>query len=298
MADQYPILQLQSDSPDVIEQLGSKEKFWFRMPGDEQPWLFKFTRENTGEDWSEKLASEVAHLLGVPAARVELAIFMTRRGCASRSFVETKKGFDLIHGSELLTGRVLGYDRAKQRHQSDHCIPNILSAIEQTFPPKQRAIQLRTLAGFIVLDAIICNTDRHHDNWALIRGPFGTGKIVHQVAPSFDHASSLGRELRDEKRRQMVAQKLIGRYVAKGSGGIYWQKADAKGANPLDLAIQAANKYPDFFRPWLEQVRELNVSRLEELVARVPADWMSLESKEFCTRLMSATIDRLKAVQL
>ena len=55
-------MQLRSDSPDVIEQLGSKPKFWFRLEGDEQPWLFKFTRENTGEDWSEKIASEVATL--------------------------------------------------------------------------------------------------------------------------------------------------------------------------------------------------------------------------------------------
>ena len=278
--------------------MGARRKFWFRLPHDEQPWLYKFTRENTGEDWSEKVASEVAHLLKIPAATVELAMFMKRRGCASRSFVETKKGFDLIHGSELMAGRVLGYDRSKQRHQSDHCIPNILKAIEETFPPRQRAAQLRTLAGFIILDAIICNTDRHHDNWALIRGPFGAAKIIHQVAPSFDHASSLGRELRDEKRKNMLAQNLVGRYVAKGGGGIYLQCSDAKGANPLDLAVQSAKKYPDFFSPWLELVRQLQVESLENILARVPVEWMSVESKQFCIKLMSATIETLKAVQL
>src|SRR5260370_26592245 len=103
MPEPFPIRQLLSDSPQVIEQLGSKEKFWFRITGDEQPWLFKFTREGTGEDWSEKIASEVAKLLGVPAADVELAQFMGKRGCASRSFVRTKQGFELIHGSEVLT---------------------------------------------------------------------------------------------------------------------------------------------------------------------------------------------------
>jgi hypothetical protein len=50
------------------EQLGSRPKFWYRVAGDNQPWLFKYTREHTGEDWSEKIASEVAKLLGVPAA--------------------------------------------------------------------------------------------------------------------------------------------------------------------------------------------------------------------------------------
>lgn len=298
MPDDFPILQLRTDSPEVIEQLGSKPKFWFRMPGDEQPWLFKFTRENTGEDWSEKVASEVAHRLEIPAARVELAMFMGKRGCSSRSFVETKKGFDLIHGSELLAGRVLGYDRAKVRHQRDHSVPNIITAIEHTFPPKQRAVELRTLAGFIVLDAIICNTDRHHDNWALIRGPFGDGKVVHRVAPSFDHASSLGRELRDDKRRSLLAHKMIGRYVAKAGGGIYWQSTDGGGANPLDLAVRAAREYPGFFRPWLERINRLQQAELEAIVSRVPADWMSLESKQFCLGLMAATVETLKAIQL
>lgn len=88
MAELYPILQLRTDSPEVIEQLGSKPKFWFRKPDDEQLWLFKFTRENTGEDWSEKIASEVAKLLAVPGPQVELAKFMDKRGCALRSFVE------------------------------------------------------------------------------------------------------------------------------------------------------------------------------------------------------------------
>lgn len=228
----------------------------------------------------------------------ELAMFMNRRGCASRSFVETKKGFDLIHGSELMAGRVLGYDRSKQRHQSDHCIPNILKAIEETFPPKQRAAQLRTLAGFIILDAIICNTDRHHDNWALIRGPFGSSKIVHRVAPSFDHASSLGRELRDPKRKSLLAQNLVARYVARAGGGIYWQVADAKGSNPLDLAVQAAKKYPEFFSPWLALVRQLQVASLESILARVPVDWMSIDAKQFCVKMMTVTIETLKEVQL
>jgi hypothetical protein len=104
MPEPFRVLRLQSDSPEVIEQLGSKPKFWFRMPGDKRPWLFKFARENTGEGWSEKIASEVAKLLGVSAARVELAEFMGKQGCASRSFVDKKKGFSLIHGSELLAG--------------------------------------------------------------------------------------------------------------------------------------------------------------------------------------------------
>lgn len=299
MPEPFPIFQLHSDSPDVIEQLGSKEKFWFRMKGDTQPWLFKFTRENTGEDWSEKIASEVAKLLEVPAAEVELAMFMGKRGCASHSFVKTEEGFDLVHGSEVLAGRVLGYDKSKWRHQCSHNIKNIIAAVESAFPNRQPVQQLRTLAGFIVLDAVICNTDRHHDNWALLRGPSEQGKkTVHTIAPSFDHASSLGRELRDDRRKIMLAQGQVEKYAFKGSGGIYWLENDSKGENPLNLAIKAAKEFPNYFRPWLERVQKLRSEDISGIVQKVPIDWMSLDAKQFCLKLMSVTVEKLKAIQL
>jgi hypothetical protein len=272
----YPIFILDFDSPDVIEQLGSKPKFWFRKQDDDQPWLFKYTRVNTGEDWSEKIASEVAHLLEIPAAVVELAMFRGKRGSASRSFVEKDKGFGLIHGSEVLAGRVLGYEKTKQWHQSNHSIKNIISAVELTFTPRQRRQQLRTLAGFIVLDAIICNTDRHHDNWGLLRGPFGRGKARHQVAPSFDHASSLGRELGDERRKAiMLDLNGIERYVMRGRGGIFWDDRDTKGENPLLLAIKAAKTYPKYFYPWIQKLGEVNPKDISGIVERIPVQYIN-----------------------
>ncbi len=298
MTEHYKIIKLRVDSPDVIEQLGSKPKFWFRMKEDDQPWLFKFTRVNTGEDWSEKIASELAHLLGIPAAQVELAMFMEKRGSASRSFVEKDKGFGLIHGSEVLAGRVLGYEKSKQWHQSNHCIKNIITAVELTFTPRQQRQQLRTLAGFIVLDAIICNTDRHHDNWGLLRGPFGRGKARHQVAPSFDHASSLGRELGDERRKAMLDPNGIERYVMRGRGGIFWEDSDAKGENPLLLAIKAAKAYPKYFYPWMQTLSELNPEDISGIVGRVPVQYISNEAKEFCLRLMTYTFEKLKEATL
>jgi len=296
MLELYPVLNLEVDSPEVIEQLGSKPKFWFRIEGDEQPWLFKFTRENSGEDWSEKIASEIANLLGIKAATVELALFEGKRGCASKSFVRTTHGFDLIHGSELLAGRVLGYDKDKRWHQSDHSIGNIITAIENTFPTRRRIAELRMLAGFIVLDAIICNTDRHHDNWALLRGPSAAGSTVREIAPSFDHASSLGRELRDERRHVVQEQAGLMRYALRGRGGIYWSSNDERGENPLLLAVKASAKYPSYFRPWLQQVRELKANCFDGIVDRIPPNWMSVEAKRFCLALMRETVEKLRAI--
>ena len=56
-------------APENREPLGSKKKLWFRDPmGTEPRVLFKYNRADTGEDWSEKVASELAQLLGLPHA--------------------------------------------------------------------------------------------------------------------------------------------------------------------------------------------------------------------------------------
>ena len=78
MTSSYPIYPI-SAQPEWIEQMGSKPKFWFRRPDDGQQWLFKFSREGTGEDWAEKIAAEIAGMLDISAPGVELAVFDGRR---------------------------------------------------------------------------------------------------------------------------------------------------------------------------------------------------------------------------
>lgn len=295
----YPILELQTDSPVLIEQLGSKPKFWFRIPDEKQPWLFKFARERTGEHWAEKIAAEVAALLRLPAAHVELAEFAGKRGSASRSFVRRHDGFDLVHGDELLAGHVTGYDRAKTFRQSDHSINNIVKAITAVFgEPAMRDEQLTRFAGLIVLDAIIGNTDRHHQNWGILRRTVAPGKVENELAPSFDHASSLGRNIPAAERDRRLAQHTVLNYVRKGRGGIYWSAGDAKGANPLDLAIDATKAWPNHFRPWMSRLQNLSDPDFRAIVDRIPPGWMDNSEKEFCVQLLVSTSSELKKVPL
>jgi len=295
MADEFPILYLKTDDPVLTEQLGSKPKFWFRLKDDEQRWLFKFAREGTGEHWAEKIAAEVASRLGLPAARVELADFMGKRGSASRSFVFKEQGWDLVHGDELLAGHVISYERDKIFRHSSHSINNIVTAIGKVFAEDTvRHSQLTTLAGFLVLDALIGNTDRHHQNWGVLRRVGAEGRVEQEIAPSFDHASSLGRNEPDAGMLRRLQANTVLNYARKGRGGIFWSAADTRGANPLDLAERAAVKWPDYFRPWLGRISELREADFIGIVERVPADWMSAMQKIFCLRFLCVTHSELK----
>ena len=291
----YPVLQVLPEHVVGDEALGSKTKFWFQK--DDQRWLFKETREGTGEDWAEKIAAEVARISGISAATVELAEFQGRRGCACLSFVDTSTGEGLLHGNEILAGMVLGYDRAKKFHQSDHTLQNIEKAIRKFLPDKaSHGRALTKLASYIVLDALIGNTDRHHENWALllrlIKKDAGA-QILTEVAPSFDHASSLGRELLDDGRTRLLDSGSVGTYVRRGHGAIYEKTTDRHGVNPLSLAEFGARHFPEFFMPTLQQLKAVPVQRLQDTVIDVPSVRMSDASKTFVRVFFAYTYDVL-----
>jgi len=161
----YRIARIPEDARLDTEQLGSKPKFWVFFEGHR--WLFKEARINTGEDWAEKVAAEIAKAIGIRAATVELAQYAGRRGSISLNFVDVDAGGALVHGNEILALQVTGYDKGKMFQQSDHTLENIRIAIQGLFGQVADPI-LTELAGYLVLDALIGNTDRHHENWGLV----------------------------------------------------------------------------------------------------------------------------------
>jgi hypothetical protein len=68
------------------ETSGAEEKYWLQEPAGPL-WLFKPVTVKQGhvhgEDWAEKVVSELGRLLGIPCARIELAEFRGQTGCIS-----------------------------------------------------------------------------------------------------------------------------------------------------------------------------------------------------------------------
>ncbi len=300
MPDLYPIIQVKQESARDPEDMGSKDKFWYRHPQKEEDWLFKYPRlnkgEHTGEHWAEKIAAEVAALLEIQHARVELAVFEQKRGSVTKSFAQDGK--ELIHGNQMLARVFHNYDLKRKFHQSSHTLANIWQVMDHIFSKPEDAEKAKLcLAEYVLLDGLIGNTDRHHENWGILRKK----KDDHWeefVAPSFDHASSLGRELQDTRRDRRLAEDRIGDYVEKkgkkGSGAIYWLEDDQHGPSPLELVRRATCKYPDLFRPALTKLEKVDDRSLDNLVNRVPSDWMSPSAKKFAIALMRYNLEQLQ----
>lgn len=302
----FPILTITHDQFADVEQLGSKEKFWFWQEG--QKWLFKEARtidapegaESTGEDWAEKVAAEIAQLLNIPAATVELADFEGQRGSASLNFTSTAQ--QLMHGNEVMAGYLDNYDPEVRFKQTSHTVENIIVAIRKMFPQaNEHRTVLQRLASYMVLDALIGNTDRHHENWGLLWqvlveiNDFNESVRLNKqydVAPSFDHASSLGRELMDTKRAEVLAGNRIEAYVRKGRGGIYLSDG-RKGANPLALVESMAVQYPDYFMPTLDVLRSVPLTRFTDLLDRLPSDRASQTACQFAKEMLRVGYESL-----
>jgi hypothetical protein len=290
----YPVINASSFERDRTESMGTKKKFWCRDPGDNQ-YLFKYSRENTGEDWAEKIAAEVAAALGVPHATVDLALCDERRGTLTLAF--TSEALPLVHGNELLQERHPAYP-AHARYEDEasaHTLSAVLGVLAQPFvhPPSAGVPALATaadwLVGYLMLDALIGNTDRHHENWGVLVWLDRSERFA-ALAPSYDHASSLGRELRDTRRTTLLGGKgprhSVAAYAKRARSALYRSPADAHPMSTLDACREVMKERPSAGQHWLERIEALDDDILNRIVDRVPQDRMSDLSRAFAVALM------------
>ncbi len=130
----YPIHIVPDNAYDLLEQLGTKRKFWFE-DATGTPTLYKEGRPNTGENWAEKVCCEIALALGLPHAQYDLAVWRGTKGVVSRSFVPV--GGRLVLGNELLGAWVPGYQKETRYQARQHMLGRVMVLIGRqgvTFP--------------------------------------------------------------------------------------------------------------------------------------------------------------------
>lgn len=295
--DRYPIIYIQDTWILDDEPMGTKDKVWVELPDDPRPWLFKFSRVNkdhvSGEHWSEKIAAELASILKIPHAQVEIARLNEHWGSLSRQFGELQDhDVEMVHGNELLSGIIEGYDKTRRFGQNEHTLSNILRVLQEVWETDRLALQhvYEHFSAFIILDALIMNTDRHHENWALFRRTGKDGTIEYFPAPTFDHASSLGRELPRSRLRGWANDPWrVDWYIKRATGAVFLHPRGKRGANPLHLARVLHRKWPYFIQPWIDKVSRMNDESLSLPVQLIPEECISSESRDFVFKLIKRT---------
>ncbi len=307
MSDRYPIVEVDPEWETGPEQMGSKRKFWFRRPEDPDGpnWLFKFPQGDTGGHWAEKIAYEIAGTMrSIEAPPVELAICRTadgelRRGSITQSF--SPKGYGLHHGNQILHSMDVNYDPEQKFKQKMHTIRRIFSGMD-IFKDGSFANQCRAeLAGYLIFDAVIGNVDRHHENWGILRKRVG-GEWRGRLAPTFDHASSLGRELLDtgskKSRKRYLDELGIEGYAKRAHGAVFITEASSRGPSPLELirwCVREAD-YRQFFERAFRELDLPDPEEMREVVEKIPDGWMTPVSRTFAGKLLHYNCERLQEI--
>lgn len=164
----FPVLDVSDWAVAELEPGGTDEKVWLRVPGGDTKALFKPNRSRAGleqgEDWPEKLASEVATLLGLPAAGIDLAERNGGRGCLSYDIVP--RYYELQPGAVLLDELLDFQHDPRDRAARGHTLTNIRQVLSGYGPPPgfsgpAELDAFAVFAGYLLLDALISNRDRH-----------------------------------------------------------------------------------------------------------------------------------------
>ena len=223
---------------------------------------------------------------------MEFAEHQGNRGSITENIVPDHH--DLIHGNEVLESAIPYQDsRDLNFHSSDHTLGNIWLALDAIFGLDAVRLDAKNkFAEYLVLDALVGNTDRHSENWGILQKQ-DVSRSIESLAPSYDHGSSLGHELMVARRERWLGHG-VDVYTERGQGQIYWHRTDRYGPSPLELIRLAVSQYPEPFRNAIAKVENLDDSTLQGIVNAVPEGWMEPSARTFAFELMRYSCRRLK----
>lgn len=282
-----------------IEQLGTKEKFWFKDKETDVNCLFKVGRPGTGEDWVEVMVAHIFNLLNIPHATYQFAKYDLQFGTVSESFVPN--GARLIHGNELLAKihEEIGeeYDMHTFYKVKAYKLRTILLLLKTNLVLPADNISKYTpctnpaemFIGYLIVDCLVSNQDRHHENWGLIIN----GKTIY-LAPSYDHASGLGSKASDEEKEKRLSTNdqnyTVAAYVKKAKTPFYEKGKLLKTIETIEICAKM-NKEATLM--WLDKIERLDINQINDIFRTISDDLISGISKKFALEMIKENKKRL-----
>ena len=311
VADWWSRLDVSAWPIERIETAGSTENRWLLEPQTGAQWLHKSTvipsnLIEQGEDWTEVVSTQVAMALNVPCADTRLCLREGRRGSISRSV--RPADYNLFEGRVVLEranapGYVAhvegqpGVDPARPKvRRPGHSLENVKMALRGIAQPPKfdgpfGCDAFDVFAGYLLLDAVIANRDRHEQNWAILSPSLTTEDEI--LSPSYDHASSLGFNLTDERRTGMLSEPtMLQRWAEKGTA----YRFEHVGTPPtlIEHAVSALRLCSPTGRTWWkDRVSALDLRPITTIL-QDGLTTVSHPSSTFATEILDLNLRRLR----
>ena len=176
--------------------------------------------------------------------------------------------------------------RAKERlgHNLDH-VYQVLSPLDAVAMPGGLTAYDQ-FCGYLFLDALVANRDRHEENWGVLRDP--EGRVT--LAPSYDHGNSLGFNLTDKVRiRELARDPQLVKWAGRGFADRFERCQEVTLVEFAYRALkQATSATGDY---WHGRLAYITTTDWETLINRTPE--MSEACRTFCIRLLTTNQRRL-----
>lgn len=229
--------------------------------------MFKYEREDydCSEASSEKLAYEIAKVLGYDCAKIELAVDNDNKiGVLNYYFSDR---FNAPH-----TDIVAYLNKDTKERNSYYTISNIKSVLDD--------IDTDLFKNFIkimIFDALIGEQDRHEENWGITEKQ---GKSF--ISPLYDNGDSLLREFRNISNAQKYYDgiKDFNAYIERSQTIIYKEDNKSKYKH-FELIKYLYDKFPQHVIPEIINLNKLTDEIIEELVNKIPDELLTNEHKKY-----------------
>ncbi len=183
------LISFDSWEVDIDTPLGSgaSKKNWLINYEKKQRGIFKYPKVTsksniTGEYWAECLACEIANILNIPCAKVDIGSYCDSIG--SMSYMLLKENEYLNEGLYFISKEYPAYSVDKFFDSSTgtwYSLQMIMKSLKEMGLEKDFLI-------IPLFDALIGNTDRHHSNWGVV---LSKDNLKPKISPLYDNGSSL-----------------------------------------------------------------------------------------------------------
>ncbi len=268
----------------ALNPTGSRDKLWLADVDVTGFFLFKESKlRYPWEFWTEIIAFEFGKLLDVAVPRTRPAVRSGICGALidyipAMKIEKVKQGpvvqqlEVMFEGGEWILEVDPTFDRKKGEKHNICQIEQLLNKSE-----------LREFIRFLIFDAIIGNTDRHQDNWALVCPSAGGGKKlpVHRLAPAYDNAAGLANNILESNLPKYIQnENALAKFIGKGEQHLRWSE-DGKNLvrlNHFDFLLKLNTKH-SFVKEEADKMSKFKIDGFRTILSDIGS--VALSSPQF-----------------
>lgn len=316
----------------VVENPEDHVEYYFKTSLKKEKLDYKY------EFWSEIIASEIGSLLGFNTLRYDIAFNTDEIGCLSKSMVTQGQNM-LNEGINYLTGYDASYnpkDKKSKIQYTFHFISESLKHFKLDKYIKEiveiiifdsiigngdrhqenwgvitdyneviKAIKDSSVSGVkgVIKRLLVYFLNSSDDFKEVVANNLinNLGLLIPtKFAQIYDSGSCLGRELNDNKAKQMISDpNMLEAYIRRGVSEIHWE---GEKLNHFELIRRINQIHPSFVKKTIERVEEKHdeseiKSIIQNIDLNLPKEYsqykLPVERKEFIIKLIALRIQKL-----